>query len=1027
MTLPRRPLLHVVAFSAFLILVSFSLLSSSALANQLSGDPGDAFVFPGESPVAPDGTSQWGGPSISGNLVFWTEYDSSTLKTRLFFKDLSLGEDEPGYALIEEQTSARTPAVSLSGNRVVWAEMVGAELHLYYKDQAASGGFESCSGTSDECASPLAPGYYWQENPAISPDGSKVAYEYGRSHDSQIHIYDFNTGVEQELYSMPGGDQQFPSVNNEWVVWEDNRDFNSFIFPLDQHIYAKRIGTADPPISIADNGHSAHASVGPAKVTRNLNNEPVVFYLSSIEDRYGHDTYTAHLYNLSSGTDQIIDEISGQPQNPSIDGDKIVWEDCTENAYCDVVLHDLSTGVTQVVSQDSDLGARNPEVSASSGYIVWLTSHLSPTTVYYNRLGDTAQALANEYAPELHFFHDYNKDERNDVEPRLVDLIVDGADRLITSGGDIDDPVIQDLIDHPEDNNFLDLPGSPANPFHSYEDDYKNQLGAGDYPVTAYAQVVQRAEETDKTVIQYWFNYYYNNWYNNHEGDWEMVEVILNDNLEPEDVAYAQHGTPWKKGWNEWGLNKTDDTHPQVFVAEGSHASYFIESNSLHFLEPGTPNAFADITGSASWIIPAVDLNGLAGGWVDFGGHWGQERPTLCPPPFCDSGPKGPAFQAGDPFNQPLTWLDSSFWKWLANDTAIAVYSPAEINLYDAQGHHVGKNAQGGIDLEIPGSEYFEREDDHSKNIVIHNEDILSNYTVKIEGTDMGTMDLKVQAPDFGGNMIENPQYLAVEVNPAMKAELDLNAARDFDLKVDEDGDGAVDTLLPPDTNDQVAVDFTPPAAVTDMTAAETTSGTATLNWTAPGDDSITGTAVKYDLRYSTEPITGENWQYANPVDSLPDPQVAGSTETATVTGLDAGTTYYFAIRSRDDTWQESALSNVVQSTTEIPNLTWGINRIYWASWDDYYARQLSIDYNLSNSGTGAAISSAIAASICNPTSVYVTTSLPLNAGDISPGSINVVTLKYYVPPSVGSFTTTTYTSCQDDAGRIYWFPEPLP
>jgi hypothetical protein len=37
------------------------------------------------------------------------------------------------------------------------------------------------------------------------------------------------------------------------------------------------------------------------------------------------------------------------------------------------------------------------------------------------------------------------------------------------------------------------------------------------------------------------------------------------------------------------------------------------------------------------------------------------------------------------------------------------------------------------------------------------------------------------------------------------------------------------------------------------------------------------------------------------------------------------------------------------------------------------------------------------------------------------------VTLKYYVPAGTGSFTTTTYASCRDDAGREYWFPGPLP
>jgi hypothetical protein len=414
----------------------------------------------------------------------------------------------------------------------------------------------------------------------------------------------------------------------------------------------------------------------------------------------------------------------------------------------------------------------------------------------------------------------------------------------------------------------------------------------------------------------------------------------------------------------------------------------------------------------------------LDDGWADFAGLWGQKKPSFCP--WCQDGPPGPAFQ-GEAWNQPLTWANSSYWKHLANDLAVAVYSPAEIHLYDLHGNHVGKNASGGIDMQIPGSEYFERDEDHSKNIVIHNADVLANYKVKIEGTGTGTMDLKVQAPDFEGNTIDNPQYLAVNVNPFMQAELDLTPAKDFSLKMDSNGDGTFDELRPPDVNEQVAVDFTPPAAITDLSATGVTSGTAMLTWTAPGDDSNQGTAFKYDLRYSTQPISEESWQYATPAGSLPDPQVAGSPETATITGLNAGTTYYFAIKARDDSWQESGLSNVVQSTTEIPNLTWGIKKVYWANWADYQNQQLAVDYKMANTGTGTALLATVQASFCNPGTVYLVTQLPSVVGDINPGLNKTVTLKYYVPTNVGSFITTTYANCQDDAGRSYWYPGPLP
>jgi len=72
-------------------------------------------------------------------------------------------------------------------------------------------------------------------------------------------------------------------------------------------------------------------------------------------------------------------------------------------------------------------------------------------------------------------------------------------------------------------------------------------------------------------------------------------------------------------------------------------------------------------------------------------------------------------------------------------------------------------------------------------------------------------------------------------------------------------------------------------------------------------------------------------------------------------------------------------------------------------------------------------LESTIQASLCVPDTVYTVTSLPLVAGDIQPGANSIVTIKYYISANVGSFTTTTYASCLDDAGREYRFPGPLP
>ena len=89
-----------------------------------------------------------------------------------------------------------------------------------------------------------------------------------------------------------------------------------------------------------------------------------------------------------------------------------------------------------------------------------------------------------------------------------------------------------------------------------------------------------------------------------------------------------------------------------------------------------------------------------------------------------------------------------------------------------------------------------------------------------------------------------------------------------------------------------------------------------TLVWTAPGDDGHLGRATAYDLRYSTEPITAANFLSARSAIDLPAPGAAGALQTATVGGLSTGTDYYFALRTRDEVGNWSALSNVVRFPT---------------------------------------------------------------------------------------------------------------
>jgi formylglycine-generating enzyme required for sulfatase activity len=121
-------------------------------------------------------------------------------------------------------------------------------------------------------------------------------------------------------------------------------------------------------------------------------------------------------------------------------------------------------------------------------------------------------------------------------------------------------------------------------------------------------------------------------------------------------------------------------------------------------------------------------------------------------------------------------------------------------------------------------------------------------------------------------------------------------------------GCGSSETTSPQDT--------TAPGAVTDLAVSSVTTTTAVLTWTAPGDDGLTGTASTYDVRYAIGEATAFQWNSATQATSEPAPKVDGSHETFTVTGLTAGTTYTFALKTGDEVPNWSAISNLVTHAT---------------------------------------------------------------------------------------------------------------
>jgi hypothetical protein len=114
--------------------------------------------------------------------------------------------------------------------------------------------------------------------------------------------------------------------------------------------------------------------------------------------------------------------------------------------------------------------------------------------------------------------------------------------------------------------------------------------------------------------------------------------------------------------------------------------------------------------------------------------------------------------------------------------------------------------------------------------------------------------------------------------------------------------------------------DSVKPGAVSGLKVEDATRGISYLwlNWTAPADPGSTEPVARYDLRYSTQPITDANWANATSADTaFYFPSAPSTSEIFKVERLTQNTTYHFGIRAVDRAGNVGPLSNVAVGQTK--------------------------------------------------------------------------------------------------------------
>jgi hypothetical protein len=167
-----------------------------------------------------------------------------------------------------------------------------------------------------------------------------------------------------------------------------------------------------------------------------------------------------------------------------------------------------------------------------------------------------------------------------------------------------------------------------------------------------------RRDGQGRLWLQYWCFYYYNDFQlagpftaGNHEGDWEMVQIRLDAAEKPVQAVYAQHKDAVSRPWSGVRTAPGSADTPLVYVARGSHASYFTPGS--HW----TGVWFDNADGKGQTIDPALVVLGDAQpGWVAWPGFWGDTKATSSP--LDSASPRGPAQHAQ--WNNPAALVETA-------------------------------------------------------------------------------------------------------------------------------------------------------------------------------------------------------------------------------------------------------------------------------------------------------------------------------------------------------------------------------
>jgi hypothetical protein len=209
--------------------------------------------------------------------------------------------------------------------------------------------------------------------------------------------------------------------------------------------------------------------------------------------------------------------------------------------------------------------------------------------------------------------------------------------------------------------HHLNIPGSPLGDTCEYARDFAKLKREGKAPAVTYAHIAHEAGRPG-LAVQYWFFWYFNQFNDLHEGDWEGMQVVFESSdpaqaLEegPSEVGLFQHGGGEKADWTDGKVEK-DATHPVVYPAAGSHATFY---EAAVYVENGRKGSGVGCDDTSAplrrLVVRPIQVPTHPGpnspySWLTYEGRWGEWEKSF------NNGPTGPATK--DRWLAPMTWME---------------------------------------------------------------------------------------------------------------------------------------------------------------------------------------------------------------------------------------------------------------------------------------------------------------------------------------------------------------------------------